>query len=115
MAATATTTGTPFLPAVAALSPAAPRGGLDPRLYQIAALTGLLAYGLLRLDLEVRPGRAAIILASALAAQYACTRAGRLPAFDARSALISGLSLCLLLRTSWTALAAAGADRKSVV
>jgi enediyne biosynthesis protein E5 len=109
MAATATTTGTPFLPAAEALSPAAPRGGLDPRLYQIAALAGLLFYGLLRLDLDVRPGRAAIILASVLAAQYACTRAWRLPAFDARSALISGLSLCLLLRTNWTALAVAGA------
>src|SRR5687767_10594493 len=108
MAATATTTGTPFLPA-AALAPAAPRGGLDPRLYQIAALSGLLAYGLWRLSLDVRPGRAAIILTSVVAAQYACTRAWRLPAFDARSALISGLSLCLLLRTSWTLLAVAGA------
>src|SRR6185503_806038 len=109
MAATATTTGTPFLPAAEALSPATPRGGLDPRLYQIAALAGLLFYGLLRLDLDVRPDRAAIILASALAAQYVCTRVWRLPAFDARSALVSGLSLCLLLRTSWTLLAAAGA------
>jgi Na+-translocating ferredoxin:NAD+ oxidoreductase RnfD subunit len=120
MAATATTTGTPFQPtrlAVAAALPAAeasvtaarPRGGLDPRLYQIAALAGLLAYGLLRLDLEVRPARAAIILASALAAQYACTRWWRLAAFDPRSALISGLSLCLLLRTSSIALAVAGA------
>ena len=109
MAATATTTGTPYLPAAEALSSAPARGGLDPRLYQIAALTGLLAYGLLRLDLEVRPGRAAIILISVLATQYTCTRAWRLPAFDARSALISGLSLCLLLRTNWAALAAMGA------
>ena len=44
-----------------------------------------------------------------MAAQYVCTRAWRLPAFDARSALISGLSLCLLLRTNWVVLAAAGA------
>jgi Na+-transporting NADH:ubiquinone oxidoreductase subunit NqrB len=110
MAATATTTGTPFLPAAdASVIVAAPRGGLDPRLYQIAALAGLLAYGLLRLDLEVRPARAAIILAFVLGAQYACTRIWRLLAFDPRSALISGLSLCLLLRTSWTALAIAGA------
>jgi len=109
MAATATTTGTPFLPAAEALSPAAPRDGLDPRLYQIAALAGLLVYGLLRLDLDVRPGRAAIILTSVVAAQYACARAYRLPVFDARSALISGLSLCLLLRTSWTVLAILGA------
>lgn len=106
----ATTTGTPFLAArtvrAAAASPARP---LDPRLPQIAALASLLAYGLLRLDLEVGPARAAIILATALATQYACTRAWRLAAFDARSALISGLSLCLLLRTSSTALAVAGA------
>lgn len=110
MAATATTTGTPFLPAAPARAIAArPRGGLDPRLCQIAALAGLLAYGLLRLDLEVRPARAAIILATALAAQYACTRWWGLATFDPRSALISGLSLCLLLRTSWTALAVVGA------
>ncbi len=79
-----------------------PRGRpahLDPRLYQIGALAGLLAYGLLRLELEVRPGRAALILATVLAAQYGATRLWRLPAFDPRSALISGLSLCLLLRT----------------
>jgi enediyne biosynthesis protein E5 len=110
MAATATTTGTPFLPAAPTrLSVAAPRGGLDPRLYQIAALAGLLFYGLLRLRLDVRPGRAAIILVSVLAAQYACTRIWRLPAFDPRSALISGLSLCLLLRTGSDALAIAAA------
>jgi Na+-transporting NADH:ubiquinone oxidoreductase subunit NqrB len=109
MAATATTTGTHFLPAAEPLSPAAPRGGLDPRLYQIAALAGLFCYGLLRLDLDVRPGWAAVILTSVVAAQYACTRAWRLPVFDARSALISGLSLCLLLRTNWIALAILGA------
>jgi Na+-transporting NADH:ubiquinone oxidoreductase subunit NqrB len=77
--------------------------------YQIAVLSGLLAYGLLRLDLEVRPARAALILATALAFQYACTRAWRLPAFDPRSALISGLSLCLLLRTNDPLLALAAA------
>jgi len=72
---------------------------LDPRLYQIGALLGLLAYGLGWRDLEVRPGRAALILLTVLAAQYGATRLSRLPAFDPRSALISGLSLCLLLRT----------------
>jgi hypothetical protein len=109
MAATATTTGTPYPPAARVTVVTGPRGGLDPRLLQIAALAGLLSYGLLRLDLEVQPGRAAIILGSALAAQYACTRWWRLPAFDPRSALISGLSLCLLLRTNLTALAVAAA------
>src|SRR5436305_12855247 len=106
MAAMATTTGAPLL-AVRTLPAAAPAPArrLDPRLPQIAALAFLLAFGLLWLDLEVRPARAAIVLATALATQYACTRWFRLPAFDARSALISALSLCLLLRTNSTALA----------
>ena len=94
MAATAATTD---------LLAAAPRpwkpASLDPRLYQIGALAGLLGYGLLRLDLEVRSAYAALILVTVLAAQYVGTRLGGLPAFDPRSALISGLSLCLLLRT----------------
>jgi Na+-transporting NADH:ubiquinone oxidoreductase subunit NqrB len=119
MAATAPTTGSALL-----LAPSPARGpetatrarpslfvgaGTDPRLFQIVALAGLLAYGLLRLDLQVAPGRAALILASALGTQYACTRLWRLPAFDPRSALISGLSLCLLLRTNSEALAALAA------
>jgi len=87
----------------------APRVRFDPRLYQIGALSALLTYGLLRLDLEVSPPRAALILATALATQHACTRLWRLGRFDAKSALISGLSLCLLLRTPYAALAAAGA------
>jgi len=82
---------------------------LDPRLYQITALAGLLAYGLLRLDLEVRPERAALILATVLAVQYGSTLLWRLPAFDPRSALISGLSLCLLLRTHSPVVAVVGA------
>lgn len=106
----ATTTGTPFLAVRTVRAPAvSPARRLDPRLPQIAALAFLLAYGLLRLDLEVRPARAAIVLATALATQYACSRYWRLPAFDVRSALISGISLCLLLRTSFSALAIAGA------
>jgi len=95
MAATAATTD---LLAAAPPRPWKP-APLDPRLYQIGALAGLLAFGLLRLDLEVRPGYAALILVTVLAAQYGGTRLGGLPVFDPRSALISGLSLCLLLRT----------------
>jgi len=71
----------------------------DPRLYQILVLASLLVYGVVRLDLEVRVPLAAAMLATVLLTQYACTRLWRLPAFDPRSALISGLSLCLLLRT----------------
>src|SRR6267142_514028 len=71
----------------------------DPRLYQIAVLLGLLVYGVMRLDFEIAPGAALAILLSALVTQLACTRLAGLPAFEPKSALISGLSLCLLLRT----------------
>jgi Na+-transporting NADH:ubiquinone oxidoreductase subunit NqrB len=88
---------------------AAGRAGFDPRIYQISILSALLVYGMLLLDFEIAPQRAALLLTSTLLTQYACTRLWKLPAFDARSALISGLSLCLLLRTNsvWLALATA--------
>lgn len=70
----------------------------DPRHYQIAALSALLLYGVLYLRLEVRPLYAAAALGVALLTQWAGTRLAGLPAFDPRSALISGLSLSLLLR-----------------
>jgi len=78
---------------------------IDPRDYQIAALSGLLGYGMTRLEFGIGPAQALATLAAALATQWVCTRAARLPAFDPRSALISGLSLCLLLRTNHVALA----------
>jgi len=77
----------------------------DPRHYQIAVLGLLLVYGISALDFEIAASRAVLILTTALVGQYACTRLWHLPRFDARSALISGLSLCLLLRTSSNALA----------
>jgi Na+-translocating ferredoxin:NAD+ oxidoreductase RnfD subunit len=64
---------------------------------------------LFALDLEVRPGVAAVILATALATQWAGGRAVGLPRFDPKSALISALSLTLLLRTASPALAALAA------
>ena len=81
----------------------------DPRYYQIAVLTGLLTYGTVVLEFDVRPWQIPLTLAVALFTQWACTRIWQLPAFDPRSALISALSLCLLLRvdTLWVALAAA--------
>jgi Na+-transporting NADH:ubiquinone oxidoreductase subunit NqrB len=110
MAAQATTAGTALAPLLTSRARSdAPALRLDPRLFQIAALSGLFACGLMRLDLDVRLSRALLILATVLITQYACTRAWRLPAFDPRSALISGLSLCLLLRTPYAAVAAAGA------
>src|SRR5438093_507354 len=82
-----------------------PRPRLDPRLYQIACLRGLLVYGIAGLHFEVQPLGAAVILAAALLTQYACSRAWRLTVFEPKSALISGLSLCLLLRTNHLGLA----------
>src|SRR4029453_16459373 len=82
---------------------------LDPRLYQIASLSGLLIYGVLALDFEVGIARVAVILATALIAQWLCGKLWKLPAYDPRSALISGLSLCLLLRTNSLAVAVATA------
>ena len=74
----------------------------DPRLFQIGALASLLAYGMVRLGFDVSPARAALLVGSVLAAQLLCSRAAGLPTVEYRSALISGLSLCLLLRTnSW--------------
>ena len=77
----------------------------DPRLYQIFILASLFGYGMLVLDFEIAGDRAAAILAVALLTQYGCTQFWRLPAFDPRSALISGLSLCLMLRTNSIGLA----------
>ena len=82
---------------------------LDPRLYQISILSTLLVYGMVALDFEIAATRAAVLLGVALLTQYACTRLWKLPAFDPRSALISGLSLCLLVRTNHTELAVAAA------
>jgi Na+-transporting NADH:ubiquinone oxidoreductase subunit NqrB len=96
----------PLAPALIAEA-ARPRR-LDPRIYQIATLAGLLAYGLVGLGLDVEPWTAAVVLASAIATQLAGARATG-ARFDPRSALISGLSLCLLLRTNVAVLAAATA------
>jgi Na+-translocating ferredoxin:NAD+ oxidoreductase RnfD subunit len=81
----------------------------DPRWYQISLLAALLAYGLIRLDFDVAYTQVAATLGAALLAQYVCTRLWKLPAFDPRSALISGLSLCLLLRTNSLVIAAISA------
>ena len=74
-------------------------GRWDPRLYQIATLASLLTYGVLRQDLEVQAATAATIILTALVTQAVCTWLSRRSRVDPRSALISALSLCLLLRT----------------
>src|SRR5438046_2098897 len=77
----------------------------DPRLYQIATLSGLLGYGVFWLDLEVQTRTAVAIIVTALVTQLVCTRLTGRGRFDPRSALISALSLCLLLRTGSLGLA----------
>lgn len=83
----------------------------DPRHGQIATLASLLAYGMARLDFDVSAGQAFITVSTALIVQRAGDAATGTPwTSGAKSALISALSLCLLLRTdhlAWAAVAAA--------
>jgi enediyne biosynthesis protein E5 len=72
----------------------------DPRDYQISVLGALLTYGLLVLRFDIQWPQVLLTLAVVLLVQRACTAIWRLPRFDPKSALISGLSLCLLLRTN---------------
>jgi Na+-translocating ferredoxin:NAD+ oxidoreductase RnfD subunit len=81
----------------------------DPRHYQIAALAGLLLFGVTRLGFDVRLDVALVGVVVALAVQALGTRLAGLARFDARSPLISSLSLALLLRTESLALAALAA------
>jgi enediyne biosynthesis protein E5 len=79
----------------------------DPRLYQIGTLASLLVYGIGWLDFDITVPRALLLLGTVLATQAACDRwtSGADARVNVRSALISGLSLCLLLRTNRAELA----------
>jgi Na+-transporting NADH:ubiquinone oxidoreductase subunit NqrB len=72
---------------------------LDPRLYQIGALSLLLLYGLTALDFDTTWFRALLVIAAAIGAQWLCARIWSVK-FDPRSAAISGLSLALLARSN---------------
>lgn len=81
----------------------------DARHLQIASQLGLLAYGQLALGFALDPLFAVGTVATALGFQAALDRRHGRP-FEPRSALISSLSLCLLLRAShpaWGIVAAA--------
>ncbi|MEO1311286.1 MAG: RnfABCDGE type electron transport complex subunit D [Pseudomonadota bacterium] len=81
----------------------------DARLYQIACLGALLAFGATTGAIGATPGRVAAALAGALGAQLLFSRSFGVR-FEIRSALITTLSLSLLLRTGDPAwMAAAGA------
>ena len=81
----------------------------DPRYYQIVVLTTLLTVGIVILDFGIRWQNAIVIVLTAQAAQLLGTRLAELPRFDPLSALITSLSLTLLLRTELIGLAAAAA------
>ena len=83
----------------------------DPRYYQIAVLSSLLIYGVGWLEFDIGWSQIVVSLGIALLTQYACSEIFRLPSFDPRSPLISGLSLCLLLRTN--SLASSVSNRRS--
>ncbi len=82
----------------------------DPRHWQLAVQSGLLAYGLSSLAFEVSAQQIVLTVGTALSVQALLDwAAGRRAAAGLESALISALSLCLLFRTSqpWMAVAAA--------
>ena len=81
----------------------------DPRYYQIAVLSSLLSFGIFVLDFGIHLHNAVTIITTALCVQYIGTRLCGLPRFDPLSALITSLSLTLLLRTDLALLAAAAA------
>ncbi len=77
----------------------------DPRCYQIAVLSLLVSYGIVVLDFGIHWYNAVAILLTAQCAQYIGTRLAGLPRFDPLSAVITSLSLTLLLRTDLVAIA----------
>ncbi|HVR43575.1 MAG TPA: DUF2330 domain-containing protein [Thermoanaerobaculia bacterium] len=82
---------------------------IDPRWWQIGSLSSLVLWGSSVLGDAITPARVAAILATALATQLAWTRVFRLPQFEWKSALISGLGLCFLLRSNYLGLILLGA------
>ena len=81
----------------------------DARHFQILSLACLITIGWSWFDFDIRPANAIAMMFAALATQYVITQILGLPHFDARSPLISSLSLCLLLRTNSIAVAVVAA------
>lgn len=81
----------------------------DPRYYQIAVLTVLVAAGVFMLDFGIPWAHAVIIFIAAQATQYTAGRLAGVPVFDPRSAMVTTLSLTLLLRTDLPSVAALAA------
>lgn len=71
----------------------------DPRWIQIAALSGLLAFGLAARAFEIAPLEFLAILVTSISTQWSMSMVFAIR-FEARSALITALSLTLLLRAN---------------
>ncbi len=83
---------------------------VDPRWLQIFLLINFLTYGLLFLDWYSHVAIYAAAIASCLFTQFLWARAKHLPHGSWKSAFISALGLCLLLRVnSWELMCLAGA------
>lgn len=85
----------------------------DPRHYQIAALSSLAIWGTFALQFPITPARIAAVFGAAIATQWIGTRISGIGSFEVRSAMISSLSLLILLR-SMSIYALAGAAVLSI-
>lgn len=81
----------------------------DPRYYQVLVLSSLLCFGVFVLDFGIYWQNALAIIVTAQLVQFVAMRAVGLTRFDPLSALITSLSLTLLLRTDEIMLAALAA------
>ena len=79
---------------------------IDPRYYQIAVLSTLVAYGTTTLGFGIRWDNVLAIAVAALSTQFLANRWLTGTAFDPLSAIITSLSLTLLFRTDLAAIAA---------
>ena len=77
---------------------------MDPRNYQIVALSAFVVFGITRLGFQIEWLNAVVIIATAFFTQQFLFEPGQ-----GKSALISSLSLVLLLRTEFVAVAALAA------
>lgn len=71
----------------------------DPRHYQIAALSSLAIWGTAQLQFPLTIERVAAVTGAAVGTQWLCTRLSGAGSYEVRSALISSLSLLILLRS----------------
>lgn len=77
---------------------------IDPRWFQITVLGTLLTYALLILKFDLSPSYIAVVICSVLFFQTGFSYLLKVP-LELKSALISGLSLCLLFRTNFLSVA----------